>query len=87
MPKGKGPVVTIHGMQVRSLPTEVLSRQQDQWAQEVVYWRGEAAALNRSYAACQGELEKAEVTVRNQEVELRRLRARVRELESGPNQR
>lgn len=78
----KGPVVTIHGMQVRSLPTETLSRQQDQWAQEVVYWRNETAQTHRTNAHLCGELEKAEATIRNQDVELRRLRARVAELES-----
>ena len=82
--KKKGPVVTIDGMQVRGLPNETLALMKDQWSQEVLFWRNEVTDRDRALAVKQTELDKAEATIRNQDVELRRLRRRIAELESGP---
>lgn len=80
--KTKGPVVTILGQQMRALPDGVLMNHRDALSEEVLFWRGEHAKQAQAMARIQGDLDKSEATVRNQDVELRRLRARVAELES-----
>jgi len=75
-------MITIGGMPFRALPDGSLMNHRDALAAEVMFWRGEVASLNRTLNTRDAELQKAEATIRNQDVELRRLRMRVTELSS-----
>ena len=49
---------------------------------EILYWRGEVEKKDQALTHKQAELDKAEATVRKQDVELRRLRRHIAEAES-----
>lgn len=74
------PQITVAGVTTPGLPAHTLISMKDHMAAEILYWRERQAQNDATMSAKQAELDKAEVTIRNQELELRRLRNELKEL-------